>query len=1266
MKIQSSMGTWGGKKSGIAAGALVLLACAVVIPRTTTRPVSAARQNSNAAIARHEILASYGKLPLVFEKNLGQTAPQVKYLAHANGYTLFLTGKEAVLRLDAKETDDAAPARNVARRADRSPQNHRVAVVSIGLDQSLDPTQVEGLEAQAGHSNYLIGRDPSRWQKNVPRYGRVKYRGVYHGIDAVYYGNQDRLETDYIVAPGSDPNQIALNVKGAKSLKLNSQGDMVLASAAGELILHRPNVYQEIDGARHEIAVSYIERGKNLIGIRLGTYDSRQPLVVDPVLDYSTYLGGTGGEFLYGIAVDSGGNAYVTGYTNATDFPTTPGSYLPTYPSGATTDAFVTKMNPTGTAEVYSTFLGGSLSGSGDGIAVDSSGNAFVTGTTTSSDFPITAGAYQSFAPNGGVFFSELDPTGSLLLYSTFLAGNGSDNAVALALDANENAYILGRTTSTNFPNVNAYQTSNNTNLTNPDAGTAFLSRFDLTQSPPILRYSTYLGGTDAEFPTSVAVDANANVYFTGSTESADFPVTPNAYLSALNNQYGDAFIAHIDTTQAGGSSLIYATYFGGSSNGFGTAFDTGGGIAVAANSVAVVVGYTYATDFPLTSNALVRTSDAPNAKAFLSRLDTSLTSSPQSALLYSSYWGGSTTDLAFAATTDSAGNIYMAGATADTDFYVTLGAPMSTYPGRESAFLTEFDPTGAIVLFSTYWGGGVGAGNAAYGVAVDSASPPNAYFTGITNSNFPTTAGAFQTTFMATNESSDGFVAKMSPGAAASVFASPTTLNFGNQGVNTPSSAQEVTLTNNTGSALSNIAITFAGANPTDFAQSNTCGATITTNGSLAAYTACTINVIFTPSITGAESATMDVVDSDASSPQQVALTGTGTAVSVTPSSLSFGNQTQSTASAAQTVTLTNLGTSSLTGIAITVTGANASDFGTTNTCGTSPAILIAGADCTISVTFTPTTQAAESATLNIADSDPSSPQTVPLTGTGIKPLSGVSVSPTSLSFGNQSENTASVSQPVTLANGGTVSLTGITLSFTGTNAADFTETDTCGGPSGSLTAGKSCVINVTFKPTTQAAESANLNIADSDASSPQIVPLTGTGTAPVTAFTVTLAPSSATINAGDTTTVVATVTSENAFNSAVGFNYSGTPGDTSFTASPSPVTPPANGSMTSTITIVTDLKSSGLYPPFSFPFGSHHPLWMWPFAGLLLVVFGTWAVRGRGAKRLACGFAMILLIGLVSCTGTPTTPKGTYHIQISGVSGSQKFPATFTLTVK
>jgi Beta-propeller repeat len=1265
MKIQGAIGAWGGRVWEIAGGAIVVLMCVVMIPRATNRPAPPAPQTKNAPTAQREILASYGKLPLVFEKNLGQTSPRVKYLAHASGYTLFLTDKEAVLRLEAPATGASNAARRLTRRADVAAEKRKFAVVSLSLDGSQAPAHVEALDAQPGHTNYLIGRDRSRWQKNVPMYGRVKYHSVYPGVDAVYYGNENRLETDYIVAPGSDPNQIVMDVQGAKTLKINSLGDVALTTEAGDLILRRPNVYQEIGGARREIAANYIEHSKSSIGIQIGAYDSREPLVVDPVLDYSTFLGGSGGEAGNAIAVDASGDAYVCGSTSSSNFPVTTGVYLGSNPDNGTngTSAFIAELNPTGTQLIFATYLGGSVSESCQGIGVDSSGNVYVTGTTRSLDFPTLANAILLQFPPGNLgttgFFSELNSTGTALTYSTFLGGNYRDNPAGVALDSSRNIYIAGSTASTNFPTTaNAFLTSSNSN-NNANGGAGFLTKINLTMTPQ-LQYSTYMGGSDSDGASAVAVDSVGNAYITGTAASADFPVTSNAF-QAFNGGFDNAFVSRFDTSgqTSGFSSLIYSSYLGGSTANGGA----GNAIAVDSNFNAYIGGGTAVADFPTTTGAFMTQQPvAAYIMGFVAKFNTSPSVlNPSQSLVYSTYLGGSNVsgNYVFGIAVDPLGDAYVAGSTYTNNYPTTLGAPQPFQDGVSNAILTVFNPAGSALLFSTYFGGNTN--DVANAIALDSAATPNAYITGTVHSaNFPFTPGVFQTQL---DGLTDAFVAKMSPAAAQGVFATPTTLGFGNQGTGTTSTAQTVVLTNNTSTALSNIAITFAGSNPADFPQSNTCPIPPAT---LAAFTACNINVTFTPANSGAESATMNIADSDASSPQTVALTGTGTAVAIAPSSLSFRNQTQNTASAAQTVTLTNNGANSLTGITISVTGSNPSDFGETNTCGTSLATLTAGANCTISVIFTPTTQAAESATLNIADSDPSSPQLVTLTGTGTKPLSGITVSPSSLAFGNQSENTASASQAVTLTNGGTASLTGISLSFTGTNAGDFTQTNTCGTSPATLAVGASCAINVAFTPTTQTAETASLSIADSDPSSPQLVPLTGTGTAPVTAFIVSLSPASATINAGDTINVVATVTSENAFNSAVGFTFAGTPGDASIVASPNTVTPPANGSITSTITIVTDLKAASLHPPFSFPFGSQHPLKMWTFMGLLLALFGIWTVRQRSAKRLAGAFAMILLIGLVSCTGTPSTPKGTYQVRISGVAGNQNFPATFTLTVK
>jgi Beta-propeller repeat/Abnormal spindle-like microcephaly-assoc'd, ASPM-SPD-2-Hydin len=1238
-------------------------------------PTGRAAQPVARPMAKGEVVAAFYKLPLVFEKNQGQTDPQVKFLARAMGYTLFLTGREVVLRLSEPRSPSASAPNNYGKQTIARQASAREALLRLALRGSDSAAQVEGMDGQPGHSNYLMGRDPSRWQRNVPLYSRVKYHDVYPGIDAVYYGNQSRLETDYIVAPGSDPNRIALHIDGAKSLKPNAQGDLAIASTSGDWILRRPDVYQEIDGRRREIAANYVERGTDLIGIQLGAYDSRQTLIIDPVLDYSTFLGGTGGQFPYSIAVDSSGNAYVTGDTNATDFPTTAGAYQTVFTSSSTnkSDAFITKLNATGTALVFSTFLGGSASGAGNGIAVDPSGNVFVAGTTAAADFPVTsATAYEINAPNGGVFVSELDPTGATLLYSTYLAGEGgAENATSLAIALNPNtltynAYVLGRTADTNFPiTATAFQTSNNTNQTNPDRGTGFLSRIDPSLAGTTsLIYSTYLGGSSTEFPAGMAVDSNENAYMTGSTTSSDFPVTASAFQSALNNPNGDIFISRIDTTMSGQSSLIYSTYFGGSSDSGtfgGNSYDIGQGIAVQPNAIAVVVGYTYALtgDFPLTGNALVTTSNSPEAIAFLARFDT--TKSGQSALLYSSYWGGTTSDLAFAGTVDSAGNIYMVGTTSDTNFPTTPGAPLTTQPGRQSAFVSEFDPTGANVLFSTYWGIGTPSADAAQSVAVDSATPANIYFTGETMDNtFPTTAGAYQTTFKGTG---DVYVTKMSPGAVTGVFVTPSVLNFGNVLENTTSSARTVTLFNNTQAVLSNIAVTVVGTNSADFAiQSNACPVAPAT---LAAGASCAIAITFTPTKTSFESATLNIADSDASSPQTVSLSGTGTTpppgVTLSPSPVNFGSVAQGIASSPQGVTLLNNSSSALTITSVSIIGTT--DFAQTNNCPASPSTLASGAFCTITVTFTPSTTGNETATLQVMDSDPSSPQTDTLSGTGTAPPGSVTATPPSINFGNVNVNATSPAQTVTLTNSKTTTLTINSISITGTNASDFAAASKCGK---TLGANSNCTISVTFTPTTTSAESSTLSISDSDSTSPQTVALSGTGVASQPDFTISASPASATVSSPGTIMATITVASVDGFTSPVTLGCSSLPGDATCSFSQNPLTPAANGTASSTVTISTSVGvvTGGLAP--SSPRWPHPPTWIWMFAALGIAMAGMSKTAGRKVRTVICAFALLSIAALASCTGTPSTPTGTYRVNLTGQAGLASHAFKFMLTVK
>jgi hypothetical protein len=953
----------------------------------TPKPLKA--QPATATAAHGEILAAYGNLPLNFEVNQGQTDARVKYLAQGPGYTVFLTGEDATLLLHAHsgENSPTFPAQPLSARNSKSAKGPNVAV-RLSLAGANPGAQVEPLDVQPGESNYLIGNDSSKWRRGVPHFARVKYRSVYRGVDLVYYGNQGQLESDYILAPGASPSEIGMRVEGADKLNLDAHGDLILSTAAGNVTLHRPRAYQQTGTSRQEIAANYVRRGPRVIGIDVAPYDSTQPLIIDPVLSYSTYLGGTANQFLTGIAADSSGFAYVTGFTNSSTFPTITGS-LQTTLSNSTGNAFVTKLKLDGTGLVYSTFLGGTGT-SGDSahaIAVDAAGDAYIVGFTSSTDFPLKVSAYQSVNKGGGGFFSKLDPTGSSLLYSTYLNGSGTDRLNSIAIDSNGNAYITGSTTSTDFPVVIASALQNTNNVTGSQIGTAFLSRIDPAQSgAPSLVYSTYLGGTKEDAGLGVAVDSTFNAYVTGSTSSTDFPqpTVKNGFQQTLKNTRGNAFVARIDTTQPG--VLVYSTYLGGTSNApSGNPGDVGAAIAVPpTGGVAYITGYSYATDFP-TVAPLSTTSNSPFQKAIIAQIDTTKTG--VASLLFSTYFGGTVftlgssqpgADLGFGIALDAAKNMYVAGTTSSADFPVTPGAPQPTKTGIQNAFLSELNPTGSAVLFSTYLGG---SNDAASAVALDGASPANAYIAGVTGGNFPTTVGAFQTTdAVAGASNNDGFVAKISPGAVNGVFVSPVFLSFGNQAVHTTSAFKLVDLFNESSSTLTGINAMFTGPNAADFTLLTPACPT-----SLGVHATCAFEVVFTPSTTSTETAVLSVADSDGSSPQTVSLTGTGTtppaSVFLSPTTVDFGNQTINTTSIAKTVTLTNNSAAALSAIAVTIGGASPTSFAQTSTCG---ATLAVGATCTISVTFTPTAAAAATATLSVADSDASSPQTAALTGTG------------------------------------------------------------------------------------------------------------------------------------------------------------------------------------------------------------------------------------------------------------------------------------------
>jgi PKD repeat protein len=728
------------------------------LPTTDTAPAAPSHGESrrHSDTLKNDVLKTYGRLPLQFEANLGQTESNVKFLARGPGYTVFLTPSEAVLVLRSAEPNEETHApvlpgldRRPPRQRERKTSPERDAtVVRLGLVGANPNPEVAGLEPLLGKVNYFRGNDPRKWLTGIPTYTKVRYRDVYAGVDVVYYGAQRQLEYDFVVAPGADPTRIRLAVTGAEALGVDGAGDLLLKTATGALRLHKPLIYQEGDAGRQEIAGGYVLLGKDRVGFRVAAYDAGRPLVIDPVLSYSTYLGGICGDAGYGIAVDSAGDIYVTGQTCSSDFPSV-NALQPTW-RGA--DVFVAKINAAGSAFVYSTYLGGSSEDAGRSIAVDSVGNAYVSGHTYSSDFP-TVNALQSTrgGPYDG-FVAKINAAGSALVYSTYLGGNDHDSTLGIAVDSAGNAYVTGYTFSPDFPTVNALQPTKPA-VFGPDA---FVAKISAAGS---LVYSTYLGGSGDEQGSGIAVDDAGNAYVAGYTSSPDFPVA-NALQPSLKG-VADAFVAKLN---AAGSALVYSTYLGGYDDwhcddywGYCFTGDYATGIAVDGAGNAYVVGYTYSSDFP-TANAL---QPWGGFDAFVAKLNAA-----GSALVYSTFLGGSNDffcdyyygcyggDYGSSIAVDGAGNAYVTGYTYALDFPTVN--PIQFQTGSRDVFVAKINAAGSALVFSTYLGGG--REDAGLGIAVDSAG--NAYVIGETYSSDFTTLNPLQPTF---GGSIDAFVAKLS-----------------------------------------------------------------------------------------------------------------------------------------------------------------------------------------------------------------------------------------------------------------------------------------------------------------------------------------------------------------------------------------------------------------------------------------------------------------------------------------------------------------------
>lgn len=728
--------------------------------------------------AEKRVMASYADLPLSFEMNDGQTDERVRLLARANSYSLFLTDGEAVVKL----------------RKQKDGKIYRSAF-GITFDGASPEATVEGAHPRENKSNYFVGDDSTRWQRNIANFGKGVYREIYEGIDAVFYGNRTEFEYDFVVSPNADVNQILLNFKGARDVRIDGDGALILKVKGESIKFAAPVSYQETENGREPVASSYVLKGENKVAFTVGDYDHSKTLVIDPKLIYSTYIGGNAefidivegqGDAVNGIAIDSAGSAYLTGNTDSTDLPVSGDAWqdeLELRGDDACLiagplqcgDAFVMKINSTGTAILYSTYLGGHNSDAGFAIAVNASGQAYVTGGTDPFNagnfcinpylFPTTLNPYQNkpcygLRADSDAFFTVLNGSGSDLIYSTYFGGSDEDQGNAIAIDGAGNAYIAGESNSDNLPDKNAFQTDHGNN--NTDVNDAFIAKFNPNETGnDSLLYASLLGGNGEDIARGIAVDAAGNAYVVGDTASNNLAVRAPAgqslppLESAFNGGASDGFIAKVDPTNASGAnSLVSLTYYGGAGR------DVINAVTVEATTQrSHITGRSdNATGFPLLNAFDV---SATATDAFVAKLNADVT-----AQFYSSFLGGTSFDEGKAVALDAANNVYLTGKTLSANF-PKINAFQTVNAGGGDAFVTKISavlaPAQPKILYSSFLGGSASTGiDEGRGIGLDKKG--NVYVGGFTtSSNFPTTVGVIKTQapgIVAGN--SDGFVAKV------------------------------------------------------------------------------------------------------------------------------------------------------------------------------------------------------------------------------------------------------------------------------------------------------------------------------------------------------------------------------------------------------------------------------------------------------------------------------------------------------------------------
>jgi hypothetical protein len=707
--------------------------------------------------ANQRLQATFAALPLAFEQNQGQTDPQVKYMARGNGYKLYLTSSEAVFTLRTQNMDSevrsmmmhrrigpAAVKRMLRQRAEKS--TTVAASVRMQLVGTSPSVKMAATDPQAGKVNYFVGNDPAKWHSNIPLFGQVSYRNIYPGINLAFHGAGSQLEFDYLVAPGADAGSIALRFHGNDKMNTNAAGDLVLATAAGPLEIHRPVAYQQNNGARHNVDARFVLRNANEVAFTVGPYDHSRELVIDPTVTYSTYFGGGSADYGLAITVDASGNEFVTGATDSSSIQgwnfATVGGF----------DVFVTEISSAGVLQ-NTTEFGGSGDDFPGGIAVDNTG-IYISGTTDSSDFPVTPGAVQKTFVGGGAngnndaFAAKL--TLGLLLgpsvpgtWATFINGSDSTSGLAVAVDRSQNVYIVGETFAPDLGGVtggvNPLQNGSAINL-NSGSGDDDGYIVKLNSTGTAFSLVSYIGGSNADLATGIALDGSGNIYVSGETISSDLPVvnalqskcgTDGACNQSGGNLFDDCFIVAI---QANLSDYTYLTYYGGSS--------VDDALAITADSAgdAFITGLTQSSDFPTVSTPY-QSALAGTQNAFVLEIKQGGNSA-----IYGTFLGGSGTDLGLGIALDgsSPANIYVTGQTSSATLFPLVNPTQTTLSGPTDSFVTVLSPSQSTALFSTYLGGGGDEDQLGGAVAIDASE--KIYVTGDTDSGSGTTA-VFPTT---------------------------------------------------------------------------------------------------------------------------------------------------------------------------------------------------------------------------------------------------------------------------------------------------------------------------------------------------------------------------------------------------------------------------------------------------------------------------------------------------------------------------------------